>query len=29
VSTTFSVGDLVPYVEDDFEDFKANPAQEG
>ena len=29
VSTTFNVGDLTPYVEDDFEDLRANPSQEG
>ena len=29
VSTTSNVGDLTPYVEDEFEDLKENPSQGG
>jgi len=28
MSATYNVGDLAPYVEDDYEDLRENPSQE-
>ena len=29
VNVTFNMGDLAPYMEDDFEDLRENSSQEG
>ena len=29
VSATFNMGDLAPYMEDDFEDLRVDPSQDG